>query len=600
MKKVTISLFAAAILLYANEPYEITITSATKSEQSIKDVTSNVEVITGAELEEKHITTVLDALRLSGISITQSGGIGQTSSFFMNGFKSGHALVLIDGIKYNDPTGTEGQAQLEHLMISDIAQIEIIKGAQSGIWGANAVAGVINIITKKASKELTTNANIEYGTYNTKKVGANISQKLDNFSYFLGANYIKTDGISAQTPKDKNPENYEDDGYTNKTINAKFGYEISDSDEIRFNITDVNAKVEYDPYGNPDGNQNELTQKNRLYKTSYQHNFNDKDYLNVSYAKTTFKKDDPLGRTPKFEGYNNESAIDGKIGYLENSFLLFGATKQNSKDEINKKEIDSSGYYITNSNVFDKLALTESLRYDKYDLFNDATTGKIGAKYNFEKDLSLSANYGTAYKAPSLSQMWYVATKNLQPETTKSTDVTFAYKHLKATYFENVTTDLFDYNKNNTPYDYSDDYYENISGKSKFKGYEINYQDEVVPNLLVGMNYKNQSAKDKDGKDLIRRIKQSAKLSFDYYGFPKLHLGSDIQYIGERKDTNFDTNTPVQTGKYTIVNAVANYEINSNLKTYLKIDNLTDRLYQEVYGYGTSGRAFYVGLNATF
>ena len=621
MKKVTISLFAAAILLHANEPYEITITSATKSEQSIKDVTSNVEVITGAELEEKHITTVLDALRLSGISISQSGGIGQQSSFFMNGFSSGNTLVLIDGIKYNDPTGTEGQAQLEHLMVADIEQIEIIKGSQSGIWGANAVAGVINIITKKASKELKTNTNIEYGSNNTKKIGANISQKVGGFSYFLGANYIKTDGFSAKTPKGKNPEDYESDPYKNKTINAKVGYEITDSDKVIFNVTGIDAKVKIDRYTASDI-IDEITQKNNLYKTTYQHNFNDKDYALISYAKSEFNRYDPFVPSwgdPIIKGNNQESAIDGRIGYGHNGLFLLGVANQKSEDEIKNKEIKSIGCYLTNSNIFDRLVLSESLRYDNYDLFNNKITEKIGAKYLIASDISVSANYGTAYKAPVLSQIWYNATTNLQPETTKTSDITLEYKHFKATYFQSVTTNLIEW-KDPTPYNdslvtydsnwnvtsdqntYGDDYYHNTSGKSQFKGYEISYNNEVVENFLLGVTYNQLSAKDKDGKDLIRRIKQSAKLNLDYYGIEKLHLGIGANYIGKRDDLDYSTSpyTPLQTGKYTLFSAVANYDVSKTLKTYLKIDNLTDRLYQEVYGYGTSGRAFYVGLNATF
>jgi vitamin B12 transporter len=217
-QKISISFVASLIIATYSQANTqnigtIEVVSATKSNQSIKDVTSNVEVITGEELEEKHIKTVLDALKSRGISTTQSGGIGQQSSLFLRGFSSGNTLVLIDGISYNDPTTTEGQANLEHLMISDIERIEIIKGAQSGIWGANAVAGVINIITKKASQELHTNANIEFGSNNTKNYQFSISQKVDKFSYYLGANYTSTDGISARTPYNINPKNYEDDGY---------------------------------------------------------------------------------------------------------------------------------------------------------------------------------------------------------------------------------------------------------------------------------------------------------------------------------------------------------------------------------------------------
>ena len=252
--KNTIKLSIAASLLLVNAINAeevlgpIIVTSASKTEQSIKDVTSNVQIITGEELEEKKITTVLEALKYNGISISQSGGLGQNSSFYMDGMNSGNTLVLIDGISYNDPTTTEGQAQLEHLMVNDIERIEIIHGAQSGIYGPNAVAGVINIITKEATKSFKAHATVEYGSFNTKKIKTSVSQRFEKFSYYLGVNYLDSDGFSASLPTGASLDDYEDDGYTNRTINGKFGYQISENDKLTFNITDIKADVEYDDY----------------------------------------------------------------------------------------------------------------------------------------------------------------------------------------------------------------------------------------------------------------------------------------------------------------------------------------------------------------
>ena len=173
-KKISTSLVASFLLattnLYSVENLEtITVTSATKSEQSIQNVTSNVEVITKEEIEERHFTTVSEALNtLSGINVTSNGGLGKGTSVFMRGFDSQRILVLIDGINYNDFTGISGAA-FEHLMITDIERIEVIKGAQSGIWGADANAGVINIITSSAKEGTNSNILTEYGSYNTKK-----------------------------------------------------------------------------------------------------------------------------------------------------------------------------------------------------------------------------------------------------------------------------------------------------------------------------------------------------------------------------------------------------------------------------------------------
>ena len=599
-QKISISLVASLIIATYSQANTqnigtIEVVSATKSNQSIKDVTSNVEVITGEELEEKHIKTVLDALKSRGISTTQSGGIGQQSSLFLRGFSSGNTLVLIDGISYNDPTTTEGQANLEHLMISDIERIEIIKGAQSGIWGANAVAGVINIITKKASQELHTNANIEFGSNNTKNYQFSISQKVDKLSYYLGGNYTKTDAISAMTPQGKNPKDYEKDGYKNTTINAKVGYDINDNNQIGFNITDIDAKVEYDPWGNPNGSQNELTQKNRLYGINYAYT-NDSFEINTKYSNTNFKKEDPLGWTQKFEGEIDTYSLTSKINYLENSFLLVGGDKQKSKDKINNQEINNKGLFVTNSNQFGNLIISESLRNDRFDKFQNKTTGKIGAKYLINDDVNLSANYGTAYKTPALYELYDGASGNinLKPSEVKSKDISIEYKNLKLTYFTNKITNEILYSSTLWKY-----YNEN--GTSKIKGYEVSFNSEIYDNLLLGANYIKYDAKNKDGYQLAKRPKYVLGASLDYYGISSLHLGINAKHIGKRVEYTWGThNVSANTGKYTLIDTVVNYDITKNLKTYLKIDNITDRRYQETAGYATYGRVYKVGLNAKF
>ncbi|MDD2950383.1 MAG: TonB-dependent receptor plug domain-containing protein, partial [Sulfuricurvum sp.] len=257
MFKYTLSLVACATLVASLEAKDLTldpiVISASKTEQSLKETTSNIQIITAEELEEKHITSVIDALRLLGnIPIAQSGGIGQQSSFFQRGFSSENTVVMIDGIRYNDPTTTKGQSQLEHLMINDIEQIEVIYGAQSGIWGANASAGVINIITKQATEKLQAAGNIEFGTYATSKIGANLSQKVGALSYYIGANQFKTDGISSQTPRGKDPKAYESDGYLNQTLNAKIAYDLTAADTVRAQMNFIDANIHYDAYGQPD------------------------------------------------------------------------------------------------------------------------------------------------------------------------------------------------------------------------------------------------------------------------------------------------------------------------------------------------------------
>lgn len=598
MFKHTLSIVASATLVASLGAQTLTVdpivVTATKTEQFLKNTTANAHVITAEELEEKHITSVIDALRtLASIPVTQNGGIGQSSSFFQRGFSSENTVVMIDGIRYNDPTTNKAQAQLEHLMVNDIERIEIINGAQSGVWGANAVAGVINIITKQPTQELQMGGTLEYGSYATTKIGGNVTQKVGALSYYVGVNQLKTKGFSAKTPSGAKPTDYEADGYTNQTFNAKLGYDLTASDALRTQFTFIDAMSQYDNTLPSDDNR-EIHQINKFGNIGYRHNFNADDFIDATYAISVFDKNDPLGYTKTFTGTNKELNVQGTYHYAKNSFVLVGANTLASKNTISAKELDSSGLFITNTNRLENLIVTESIRHDSYDTFNDKTTGKVGAKYFFTHDLSLSSNYGTAYRTPSLYELYdsYSGNINLQPETTDSFDISVQYKHLSATYYDNTVNNLIEYTTG----------YNNVNGNSTFQGYEVRYNNTFAEVLMFDLSYNKLFAKDKNGHYFTRRPSDTLKSSLSYYPTEKLMLGTTASYIGARPDLDYSTfpYTPKETGRYTLWSAVANYTITPAVTIYLKGENLTNKLYQEVYGYGTAGRSVYAGLNAKF
>lgn len=596
MFKPTLSLVASATLIASLHARDVTldpiVVSANKTEQSLKEVTADVVLISAEELEEKHITSVIDALRtITGIALTQSGGAGQQSSFFQRGFSAENTVVMIDGIRYNDPTATKGQSQLEHLMVTDIERIEIINGAQSGVWGANAAAGVINIITKKPTEKLQIGGNLEYGSYATTKIGAHLSRKTGPLSYYVSAHQLHTNGISALTPRGQNPKDYEADGYTNQTAHAKLGYDITPADTLRGQFTFIDARTEYDAWGEPQSSANEIHQTNRLGSIGYRHSVNATDFIDATYALTSFERKDPLGYTKAFTGTNKELNVNGTFHYADHGFIVLGAGTLDTKDTISAKELTSKGLFFTNTNRFDNLILTESIRHDTYETFKDKTTGKLGAKYFFAEDVVLSSNYGTAYRVPSLFELYagYYGNPNLQPETTQSFDASFRYKQLTLTHYHNLISNLIGSNAYYA--------YDQVEGTSRIKGYEVRYHHSLSDALMLDLYYNNLSAKNQNAQTLNRRPRQSAKASLLYYPTGLLSLGTTLNYVGTRYD---DLAQTVQTGRYTLWSVVANYDLTPQLTLYLKGDNLTDKLYQEVDGYGTPGRSVYVGVNARF
>jgi len=616
MKQTTLSILAASALLgttaFATEDLgEITVTTATQTVQKLGEVTSDVDVITAEEIQDRGYTTVAQALSsVPGVSFVSNGGLGKSTSVFVRGMDSKHVLVLIDGIRYNDPTSLSG-APFADLMVDDIAQIEIVKGAQSGIWGADASAGVINIITKKAQKGTHASAHLEGGSFGTWKYGAAISTASDAYSLKLSYDVVDTDGFTAVAPYGEDIGNFEDDSYKNETLNVQAGYRFNAANKLDLTYTQIDGSGDADPYDSttysfdPNGKYG-IENTYKFMKANFNHidSFNE---LNLYAQRSDFSRTYPDAAFGQhFDGKIDEYGINSKIGYRQKDFVLVGVDhKEFTHENDLDKSYDVTGVFATNTNTFDGLMggttiLTESLRYDNYSAFENKTTGKIGLKHihSHIKGLVTSFNYGTAYNVPTMYNLYdpFSGNENLTPESTESYDITVAYKDFKITYFNNKIDDMIDYvSKFDGDGNWIGGGYENVSGTSDIDGIEIAYQKEILKNLLLNTNYTRLfTAEDNNGKALARRAKDTFNLALDYYGIDKLHVGADVQYIGERYDKADEQGE--QTGKYAVFNMTADYQITENIQVYGKIENLGDKYYQTVYGYATSPRAFYLGV----
>ena len=221
-------------------------------------------------------------------------------------------------------------------------------------------------------------------------------------------------------------------------------------------------------------------------------------------------------------------------------------------------------------------------------------------KYNLDQDIFVSSNIGTGYNVPNIVQElnpWGAVNENLNPENTKSFDLTLKYKNLEVTYFYQKIKNLIEW--------YDPDgfggnpaIYKNLNGNSTFKGIEAAYSQNIIEDLAFTSNYTYLSAKDSDKEELARRPKHTANIGLEYYDLKDLHLGVYGQYTGERY--NKANKQGQQTGKYTVVNLAANYDINDDVMVYVKIDNLFDKYYQTVDGYATAPLSAYLGLKASF
>ena len=614
----------AAILAFSSLAAEnsytleaIDVTASQGATLQKKDVPDSVTIITKEAIKEARVTTLQQALtRLGALSATSNGGMGQPTSIYIRGMDSKRTLVLIDGQRYNDVTGLNG-AQYPQIALYNVERIEIIKGAQSGVWGADASAGVINIVTSAAQQGLHASTHVEYGSYDTKIASLQASYATEQFDVLMGGSLIYTDGFSAVEPAKASPNygqryddlGFEKDAYQNKTFNAKLGWNITKEDRIEASVQTINSYIEYDsinfgtgaPADAPNGPYTLTYNKDRFYALAYTHT----DSLNalaLRYNRSTFNRSQYGGYT----GSVDEIKLDDKISYMQDSFLRIGASYQEFEQKKSggadlDKNYNAISAFATNYNklnLFSDLTtiLTESLRYDRYNEFDDKVTGKIGLKQFIYSDIYFSTNIGTGYNVPTLYQLYdgFAGNSAVNPESTLSYEATLGNDVVWVTGFYNKVTDLIDYVSTGS---FTGEY-RNIEGDSTLKGVELGYKDFFFDLLGISANYTYLNAKDANGKTLARRPKEQIDASIVYYATEAFDLGLNGQYIGERYDRAGDQGA--QTGKYTVVNFVSNVQINPYLSVYGKVDNITDKYYQVVDGYATAGRSLYIGLSAQY
>ncbi len=616
--KQTIKLSIATSLLlisntFAEELEPITVVSTNKTEHSIQNTTSSVEVITAEELEERGYQTVSEAINtIAGISVANSGGLGQQTTFFVRGADSGKVLVLLDGMRLNDPSTTDGRALLDSLTTANIEQIEIIKGGTSSIWGSNASAGVINIITKTPKTGVHGSIAASYGSYNTRGVDANIGYKDEKLTaQFLGS-LLKTDGFSALAPA-----NAEEDGYTNKNINLKLGYAFDVNNNVMMSYNRIKTQTEYDDNYSADGADD-----------AYSHADSDQENMDIDYkfsrdnydatlhaSKGTYDRNFYTTSSYYGDAINHYHALIKEYSFINaytynpdgKAVLGFEYKDIDGLNQYNTYPASQSNYlnkavFLSNTYRFAGTTLLETnLRFDDFDAFENKTTYKIGLKHDHPSipGFVTGANYYTSYDAPSAYQLANpVFDTLLKPSFTKGYEIYVRYNELvNLTYFDNKVEDNIDYDMTNWGY-------YNVEGTSKFKGIELasTYKFSEI-GLVLSANYTHLFTYEKeDGTALIRRPKDTLNALVDYYTDSQMHFGIEAQYIGKREDSDngYPVATLIPTGNYTLWNLHFDMPVMQDITFALHAKNIFDKDYQSVYGYATEGRSVYGKITYSF
>ncbi|MCC8458312.1 TonB-dependent vitamin B12 receptor BtuB [Photorhabdus aegyptia] len=586
------------------ESQDSLVVTASRFKQPVSSILAPYTVVTRDEIDHWQSNSVADILRrLPGVDIARHGGIGQLSSLFIRGTHASHVLVLVDGIRLNQ-AGISGSSDLSQIPVALVQKIEYIRGPRSAVYGSDAIGGVINIITTR--EKLGANLNVGIGSHGYQTYDGATQQKLaENTVLTAAANYTYTKGYDVvaygNTGGFRQPDR---DGFMSKMlwlgVDQKFNEQVSGF--IRAygynNRTSYDADINWSyPYARPD--TRELY--SRHYDTGIR--FNQGIYSSQLVASYSHIKDynfDPkYGRYDKSASFNDSEQYNLQWG---NTFQLYqgmvstGVDFQKQSIEagtsyIPKSEtVRNAGMYLTAQQQLKDFILEGAIRSDKHSEAGWNTTWQASLGWEFIKNYRLIASYGTAFKAPTLSQMYgFGGNHDLKPEESKQWEggiegVT-GQLNWRLTVYRNEIEQLIDY---------ANSRYYNI-GKAKIKGVEWTgsmdtgiFQHQLTVQYIDPRNSETNEI-------LVRRAKQQVKYQLDWqlYDFD---WGLTYQYLGRRYDNDFSTFPAkrVKLGGVSFWDLTVSYPVTSYLTIRARIANLLDKDYETVYGYRIPGREYYL------
>ncbi len=596
------------------------VVTATRDEVPIEQVGSSITVVTAKEIEQQQKQTVADVLRMvPGLDIVRSGGLGTNTSVFMRGAKSEHTLVLIDGIEMNDPSSSGGGYNFANLTVDNIDRIEILRGPQSTLYGSHAIGGVINIITKRGDGKFKGFLSAEGGTFYTAKENAGLSGGTDLFQYSLSLSRIDSDGISSAGAKYGNQEH---DPYQNTTLATRFGITPTKNSEIDLSLRYTHSRTALDDAGGSGNDDpNRLTRTDDLYfrTQGWLSLFNDiwEQKAGVSFADINMSDNDDNDPAHPYDllrsSFHGQSVkLDWqhtlKPHKITTIVLGVETTEENAKSDTTgfmwssnfpEKYSRTTGVYLQDQlNLFDAWFSTFGVRVDDHSKFGTEATYRFTSAYLIKAiDMKLKGSYGTGFKAPSLYQLYSsYGSPTLKPDKSIGWDIgleqglPFLKTTLGATWFRNEYSQMIDFDM--TTWKYT-----NVA-KAHSQGMELTAGLQPAQDLTLKAAYTWMETRDDiTNKQLARRPKNKVSFDANYSFLKKANINLGLIYAGTRYS---DTANTQKLKDYLLVNLAASYNVTKNLQVFGRVDNLFDRQYEEVAGYGTPGIGGYGGVKVSF
>ncbi len=568
----------------------------------IVDNPSSVTVIREEEIKKQKQLQVEDLLRGElGLDVVQNGPLGANASVFMRGGGSGSTLVMVDGIQVN--SNTSGSFNFANLTAENIQQIEVLRGPQSIFWGADAVGGVINIVTKRGEGPPRHSLSFEGGSFATFRESLQSSGALNKFDYSVSVSRTDSDGFSSAN---EDRGNTEEDGYENTSVSTRLGYAVTDNSRVELIGRYIRSITQFDAFsfatGLPtDGNNGN---KSNAYYFALPISKTFADWWTVTLTPNIAYEDtfsfDPSFNNTHLINRTYTGDLQNNLQFGKNYSILFGGEYQvqngvNQESSL-KSTIYNQGYFFQGiAQVLERVTLTGGFRHDINSVFEDKTTYRFEGNYDHsETGTRLRAAYATGFRAPTINDLFFpgFGNPNLKPEEVKSWEVGVDQSlydgrmKVGVTYFDSDFTNLIQFNSVTSAV-------ENV-GKADSRGLETEILFQVTSNLDVSVKHTWNETFDENDSPLRRRAKHKLTASASHNWRDKLQSLVSLYAKSGIRDGRFNTEG------FVTLRAVLNYALTKQLKLTLRGENLLDNDYEEVPGFGTPGISGYAGFVFNF
>ncbi len=603
----------------------IDVISATGVATPESQIGNSVTVITSEQMERDQRRTLPDALAtVPGLNIVQTGSPGGTTSVFMRGTNANHVKVLIDGIDVTDPSNANQTFDFSQMLTADITRIEVLRGPQSGLYGADAIGGVILITTKKGEGPPKATVTVEGGSFGTFNQNANFSGSKDHFNYSFNIQHFQA-ASTPVTPLSLLPPGQQriNDFYDNKSYSMRMGYDFSDAFSVNVvsRYTDGMLRFTGDTFDPATGTSVPAASQSRsVVHQSYTRGeavwsvFDGrfKNYFGVGYTNAWNLNEGPSNPSTINVGERIKVDWRGVASLAEGQTLVMGLEDEQFSLEQTAnpmfRNANKAAYVELQSKFFDRLFLVSNIRHDENDQFGGHDTYRIAPAVILPwTETKLKASYGTGFKAPTLNQLhvsfpefFFFANPNLKPETSIGYDYGFEQPlfndrvRFGVTYFHNDIRNLIVFGF--FPNSFNSSLF-NV-GRATTYGAESFLSWAVTDRLSLRADYTNMTARDDTtGLDLLRRPRIKESVTATWKPVDQLSLSATVLHVGTWVDISRDgTVSGILTTPFTLVNLAANYTINDQVSVFGRIDNLFDVHYQDPIGFERPGFGIYGGM----